>query len=118
MPSPSKRLELLEKMIESGNADSFAHYALAMEYRKENRPDDALRMFSTLRGRDPEYLPMYLMTGQICVAAARWKEAGDWLQAGIALAKAKGNHQALAELEAELTRANADGVSSCDHSGV
>ena len=98
----NKRLEVLEKMVKSGAGDSFASYALAMEYRKEHREQDALQTFSALRQRDPDYLPMYLMAGQIYVAAARWQEARDWLEAGIALAKVKGNHQALGELEAEL----------------
>ena len=100
----NKRLELLEKMVQSGSGDSFAFYALAMEYRKEDREEQALQTFCALRERDPDYLPMYLMAGQILVAAARWKQARDWLEAGIALAGAKGDHKALGELEAELGR--------------
>ncbi len=100
----NKRLELLEKMVQSGSGDSFAFYALAMEYRKEDREAQALQTFCALRERDPDYLPMYLMAGQIYVAAARWQQARDWLEAGIALARAKGDHKSLGELEAELGR--------------
>ncbi len=98
----NKRLALLESMVSSGKADSFAFYALAMEYRKESRLEDALKTFDTLRRRDPDYLPMYLMAGQIFVAAARWAEAREWLQAGQEVARAKGDAKALGELQAEL----------------
>ena len=108
------RLEVLEKMVKSGSSDSFAFYALAMEYRKDNRNDEALNTFQQLRARDSDYLPMYLMAGQIYVAAARWTEARDWLETGIALAKVKGNQQALGELEAELNHVpSAESQSSC-----
>ncbi len=101
----NKRLDLLETMVKSGSADSFALYALALEYRKENRADAAIETFTTLRARDPDYLPMYLMAGQVFVAASRFAEALDWLEAGIQLARAKADSKALGELEAELSNA-------------
>ena len=107
----NKRLEILEKMVKSGTGDSFAQYALALEYRKENRVDEAISTFFALRERDPDYLPMYLMAGQLYVTAARFTEARDWLTAGIGLAKAKGDHKALGELEAELSHAEVSGES-------
>jgi len=98
----NKRLALLESMVKSGKADAFATYALAMEYRKEERLDDAIRTFQALRERDPDYLPMYLMAGQIFVAAARWADARDWLESGLRLAQAAGDTKAIGELQAEL----------------
>lgn len=98
----SKRLSVLEKLTASDGADSFAWYALAMEYRKEGRSEDALRAFETLRSRDAAYLPMYLMAGQLLVEAARLEEARQWLEAGIELARSKGDGKTLGELESEL----------------
>ncbi len=105
----NKRLEILEKMVKSGTGDSFAQYALALEYRKEDRVEEAIDTFCALRERDPNYLPMYLMAGQIYVTSARLAEARDWLTAGIGLAKAQGDHKALGELEAELSHADSMG---------
>jgi predicted Zn-dependent protease len=102
--TPNKRLAMLESMVKSGKADSFAFYALALEYRKEARLDDALGTFADLRKRDPDYLPMYLMAGQIYVSAARYTEARDWLEAGLRLAQAKGDSKAFGELQAELAQ--------------
>jgi predicted Zn-dependent protease len=101
----NKRLAALEKMTASGTADAFAWYALALEYRKEGRIDDALATFRTLRERDASYLPMYLMAGQMLVEAARSADAREWLEAGVALARAKGDSKTLGELESELANA-------------
>ncbi len=98
----NKRLAMLEKLTGSGQADSFAFYCLGMEYRKEGRVDDAVGAFSALRGRDPGYLAMYLMAGQMLREGARLAEAADWLKQGIALAKEKSDSKALGELESEL----------------
>jgi cytochrome c-type biogenesis protein CcmH/NrfG len=98
----NKRLEMLEKMLASGSADSFARYALAMEYRKEKRVDDSLRTFEALRESDASYLPMYLMAGQLLIEAERSAEAKPWLATGIEVAKQKGDSKALSELESAL----------------
>lgn len=98
----NKRLQMLEQMLSSGNADSFARYALAMEYKKEGRAEAALQAFDALRTLDPGYLPMYLMAGQLLIDAHRGSEARVWLEQGIALAKEKKDGKTLAELEAAL----------------
>jgi hypothetical protein len=98
----NKRLVLLERLLASGQADSFAHYGLAMEYKKLGRIDDALSVFVTLRQKDRSYVPQYLMAGQMLAAAARPAEARDWLEQGIAEARSTGNTHALSELEGAL----------------
>jgi predicted Zn-dependent protease len=98
----NKRLALLEQMTQSGKADSFAWYGLAMEYKKENRIDAALGAFQELRGRFPDYVPQYLMCGQMLLDEARAPEARGWLEAGVALARSRGESKALSELESAL----------------
>jgi len=98
----SKRLQILEKITASENADSFAWYGLAMEYRKERRHEDALSAFETLRARDPEYLPMFLMAGQLLIEMQRPEQARSWLSAGVELARKKGDEKALSELTSAL----------------
>ncbi len=98
----NKRLAMLEKLTASAQADSFAFYCLAMEYRKEGRVDDAIGAFETLRKRDAAYLPMYLMAGQMLREAARLADAATWLKQGITLAGEKNDGKALGELESEL----------------
>ena len=101
----NKRLQVLEKLTRSESADSFAFYGLAMEYRKEGRVDDALATFERLKAKDAGYLPMYLMAGQMLVEAGRNTDARLWLEAGIALAEARGDGKTLGELQSELANA-------------
>ena len=98
----NKRLETLERLARTGNADSFGLYALAMEYRKTDRESDALATFETLRARDPDYLPMYLMAGTLLTDLGRTAAAREWLEAGILLASGKGDAKTRSELAAAL----------------
>jgi len=97
----SKRLAYLEKITSEGSKDPFAWYGLALEYKTLGRVDDAVRTFQSLRDSTPDYVPMYLMCGQMLADAGR-AEAREWLEAGIAAAKAKRDSHALGELEAAL----------------
>ena len=98
----NKRLAFLEQHTQSGKADAFAWYGLALEYRKEQRFDDAVSTFRTLRDKDPGYLALYLMAGQTLVEAGRGADAKEWLEAGIALARERGDGKTLGELESAL----------------
>ena len=98
----NKRLEMLKKMVESGQADSFARYALALELKKEGHIDEAVAAFSDLKNADPEYIPQYLMAGQMLIDAARKDEARAWLETGLALAQKLGNAHAAGEIESAL----------------
>ena len=98
----SKRLAFLEKLVADGKADSFARYGLALEYRSQERLDDALATFEALRADDPGYVPMYLMAGQILVGKGDKEAAARWLDEGLAAAAQK--HDAHAESELRSLR--------------
>ena len=97
----SKRLAYLEKITSEGSTDPFAWYGLALEYKSAGRIDDALRTFEALRKSHPDYVPMYLLCGQMLADAGR-DGAEAWLEAGIAAAGVKRDTHALGELEAAL----------------
>jgi predicted Zn-dependent protease len=98
----SKRLAFLEKLTADGSPDPMAWYGLALEYRNLERWDEALQTFTTLRTRQPDYVAMYLMCGQMLEKLGRKDEARDWLEAGVAAARAKRDTHALGELEGAL----------------
>jgi tetratricopeptide (TPR) repeat protein len=98
----NKRLEVLKKMVQSPQADSFAHYALALELKKERLIDEALAAFETLREKDAQYLPQYLMAGQMLIDESRKDEARAWLEPGLEIARSKGDGKAAGEIEAAL----------------
>ncbi len=103
MAETSKRLEFLQKHTASGAADAFAWYGLAMEYRSLERHDEALATFEALRDRSPDYVPMYLMCGQMLEKQGKLEDAKAWLSAGIDAARKKGDTHALGELEGALS---------------
>jgi hypothetical protein len=108
MAESSKRLEFLRKLVDpdgtevSGSRDPFHWYGLAMEYRSLARNDEALATFAKLRERAPDYVPMYLMCGQMLESMGRLPEARAWLSEGIAAARAKGDAHAESELRSAL----------------
>ena len=97
-----KRLEMLEKLAASGQADSFALYGLALEYQSFGRLDDAFESFKKLRAKDPGYLAMYLMCGTMLLSQNRISEGREWLESGVILARSKGDAHASSELEEAL----------------
>jgi len=102
MARSSKRLEFLLKMTGAGAADPFVWYGLAMEYRSLERNEEALATFEKLRERSPDYVPMYLMCGQVLEAMGRPADARAWLTAGVEAAGKKGDAHASSELQAAL----------------
>ncbi|MEM9693412.1 MAG: tetratricopeptide repeat protein [Myxococcota bacterium] len=100
--SAEKRLAMLEGLIEGGSTDAFAHYGLALEYKKLDRWEDALRIFEKLRAIDPAYVPQYLMCGQMLADLDRDDDARSWFEAGIKMAESAGNQHALSELRDAL----------------
>lgn len=103
----SKRLAVLEKMTAAGSKDPFAWYGLALEYKGLGRHDEAVATFGKLREIDPGYVAQYLMCGGLLLELGRATEAREWLTAGIAAAKSKGDAHALSELEEALAGAGA-----------
>jgi predicted Zn-dependent protease len=106
MTASSKRLEFLQKQTAAGGAasnDPFAWYGLAMEYRTLSRHEEALSAFETLRSRAPDYVPMYLMCGQMLAAMGRPSDARAWFSRGLEAARAKGDAHAAGELEGALS---------------
>jgi hypothetical protein len=88
--------------LTAGSDDPFAWYGLAMEYRSLSRFDEAVATFERLKSRSPDYVPMYLMCGQMLESMGRHDDARAWLTAGIAAARTKGDAHALSELEGAL----------------
>lgn len=98
----NKRLAFLENLVATGQADAFARYGLALEYRRDGRLEDALAAFAALREAEPSYVPQYLMAGTMLAEAGRAEEARGWFESGVAAARAAGNSHALSELTSAL----------------
>jgi tetratricopeptide (TPR) repeat protein len=98
----SKRLAMLEAMTAGGSTDPFAWYGLAMEYKNQERLDDARAAFERLRDIDPNYLAGYYMGGQVLVLLEQFDEARRWFEQGLSLAAQQGNPKTESELREAL----------------
>jgi hypothetical protein len=94
----SDRLAMIEALLAKGSEDPFHHYARAMELRSLDRLEEALAAYRDVRERFPDYVPSYLMGAQVAQELDLDDEAVAWCEAGLTVAKAKGDDHATREL--------------------
>jgi predicted RNA polymerase sigma factor len=98
----NKRLEMLERMIAQGSKDPFVRYARALELRGAGELAAALGALEEVRALHPEYVPTFLMAGQIAAQLGREADARGWYEQGIEIAAAARDEHARSELQAAL----------------
>ncbi len=108
--TPEQRLETFRKFVEKSPHDPFARYSLAMSYRSLGRGQDAAREFDELRRRQPDYVPTYLMLGQVLESLGRTADAAAAYQGGIAAATRAGDEHARGELGQALEALKVQGA--------
>jgi tetratricopeptide (TPR) repeat protein len=96
------RIAGLQEILNDNPDDTFARYALGMEYSRTGRVDDAVSEFRTLIGKQPDYANAYFMAAQALASAERVDEAKGMLQQGIAAANRARNQHAAGEMQAML----------------
>jgi hypothetical protein len=96
------RRQVLEEFVEKSPADAFSRYGLAMECISSGDAAAALGQFAVLLEQHSDYIPAYLMYGQLLVRESRPDEARQVLSTGIAAASRKGDQHAASEMEALL----------------
>lgn len=100
----NQRLQMLEQLVADGSADPFHRYALGMEYKRAARHDDAIATFEALRAAQPDYLPMYMMTGLLLLEMDRAEDARGWFEQGLTLARKRGDAKTAGEIEDALAK--------------
>jgi predicted Zn-dependent protease len=99
--TPEQRLAAIRSHVAQRPDDPFARYSLAMALRSAGDRPGALAEFGELRTRFPDYVPTYLMLGQVLEDEGRALEALRAYGEGAAAARRKGDGHA----EQELARA-------------
>ena len=97
------RRQVLEEFVEKSPGHAFSRYGLAMECMSSGDPAAAVLNFGVLLEKHPDYIPAYLMYGQLLVRESRAADAKKILSTGIAAALQKGDQHAVSEMEALLT---------------
>ena len=98
MPSLDQLLPLLAAEPD----DEFLRYAVAMEYARQSRHDEALAEFAELSRRKPDYVPAYFMAGRAAEQKGDFEQARSLYRAGIAIAQKIGDTHAAGEISDAL----------------
>jgi tetratricopeptide (TPR) repeat protein len=96
------RLEQLLPLLAADPNDAFLRYAVAMEYAKQARHEEALAEFADLARRHPDYVAGYFMAGKTALQKGDRELAKSLYQQGIAAAQRVGDKHAASEMEADL----------------
>ena len=89
--------------------DSFVRFALAAEYAKLGREEDARRAFEALREHDPDYVGTYYHLGKLYERTGMEVRAIETYRAGIDAAMRMSDFHARAELQSALMEAEGMG---------
>jgi hypothetical protein len=100
------RRQVLEEFVRKSPADAFSRYGLAMECMTTGDASAAIHNFNLLLAQHADYIPAYLMYGQLLVRESRPEEAKQILATGVAAAEKKGDQHAVSEMEALLADIN------------
>lgn len=92
------RLAMLQRMVEARPDDPFPRYGLAMEQRGRGDLASASETFEGLLGQFPNYVPAYLMYGQMLRDGGEPLRAAEVLDRGMKVALDVGDHHAYGEL--------------------
>ena len=98
----SERVAMLKQALDANPNDSFARYALAMEYSGSGDTDTALSEFRRLLAANPDYTNAYFMAAQTLARVDRVNEARTMLRDGIESARRTRNQHAMAEMQGML----------------
>ena len=96
------RLAQLESQLADDPTDPFLRYGVALEYDSGGDAKTAAAKLAGLIADSPDYVPAYLMAGQILAKLGRDLEACDVLRSGVLQSKAAGNEHAAGEMAALL----------------
>ena len=93
------RIDSLKQMLEKNPDDSFAKYAIGLEYMSLNKPEMAKEMFESLRVSDPKYSATYYQLGKVYEILGENQMAGKVYEQGIFVTTQQGDDHARSELE-------------------
>jgi len=97
--TPEQRLAAFRDALARRPDDPFARYSVAMALRSAGDGPGAVAEFRETTRRAPDYVPSYLMLGQVLVELGLHGEALSAFEEGIAAARRRADGHAERELE-------------------
>ena len=96
------RIEKLLEYMKTADKDSFLQHALALEYIKIGKDEEARTLFNEILLREPTYIGSYYHLGKLLERAGDYDRAIRVYIRGMEEAKKAGDHHTNAELQAAL----------------
>ena len=96
------RITRLHDFLVQSPQDPFLVHALALEYVKNNAPEEAEKYFYDNLKHRPEYVATYYHLGKLLERTGKESEAIAIYEAGIECARAAGDMHAMGELRSAL----------------
>jgi tetratricopeptide (TPR) repeat protein len=100
------RIELLQTYLKEEPDNAFTLYALALEYLKAERYNEAKDYLSTLVNKHSDYLPVYYQFGKLSEKLNEKEKANEMYLKGIDLAKKLKDQHTLNELRQAFNSLN------------
>lgn len=99
------RISTLLEFLEADPKDAFTRFALAQEYRKAGRAEEALAVFEALVEDQPSYVGTYYHLGALYESLGRTDAALATYRTGVRVATEAGATHDRAELQSALMAA-------------
>jgi tetratricopeptide (TPR) repeat protein len=96
------RIDSLKEALATDPQDTFARYALGLEYMSQNRLDDAMNAFEEIRVLDPNYSATYYQLGKVYEQLGDEGKARKIYEQGIYVAASQSDTHTKSELEQAL----------------
>ncbi len=93
-----ERIDKLTEMLRENPTDSFLKHALALEFIKLGKDDDARRLFESLLNLEPGYIGSYYHLAKLLERIGETDKAIKVYEKGMEEAKRAGDNHSLSEL--------------------
>ena len=94
------RIEKIKEFLVASPTDNFLRHALALEYCKAGREQEARELFEAILGGSPDYVGSYYHLAKLLEKMDEIPLAIEWYEKGMAVAKTAGDNHSYNELQA------------------
>lgn len=94
------RIEKIQEFLQVAPTDNFLRHALALEYMKLGRDEEARDLFLAILNESPDYVGSYYHLAKLLEKMEQQSAAINWYEKGMAAAKQAGDTHSYNELQA------------------